>query len=115
LWSGEESMAQLARRTLRAVLATIVALALFGAVAVAGGFDAAFIDFHELVFHNDYWQLDPAHDHLVQMFPEGFWLFATVLLCGLIAVQCLAFGGGAWLYLRRHGDRAAPEDAAGSP
>lgn len=122
LWAGEESLAALARRTVQAVLGTIAALALFGLIAVTGGFDAAFIKFHELVFHNDYWQLDPSRDHLVQMFPEGFWLFATLLLCALIVVQCLAYGGGAWLYLRSHrpvhleGERdAARKTASESP
>jgi integral membrane protein (TIGR01906 family) len=115
LWAGEESIEDVARRTVRAVLATVVALGLFGAVAAAGGFDAAFIKFHQIVFHNDYWQLDPARDHLVQMFPEGFWLFATLLLCGLIALQCLVLGGGSWLFVlhrtrdagktSEHGDR----------
>lgn len=109
LWAGEESLSTLARRTVRAVLATLALLLLFGAVAAAGGFDAAFIKFHQLVFHNDYWQLDPARDHLVQIFPEGFWLDATVLLCTLIAVQCAAIGGGAWLYLRRHGETSGDE------
>jgi integral membrane protein (TIGR01906 family) len=102
LWAGEESLAMLARRALRAVLATLVLLVLFGVVAAAGGFDAAFVTFHQLVFHNDYWRLDPTRDHLVQMFPEGFWLDATVLLCLLIAAEALLLGGGAWLYLRRH-------------
>jgi integral membrane protein (TIGR01906 family) len=112
LWAGEESIASLARRTVRAVLATLALLLLFGAVAAAGGFDAAFIKFHEIVFHNDYWQLDPSRDHLVQIFPEGFWLDATVLLCTLIGLQCMTIGGGAWLYLRRRAGFPAEEPAA---
>jgi len=117
LWAGEESLADLARRTLRAVLATIVLLVLFGVVAAAGGFDAAFVTFHQIVFHNDYWRLDPTRDHLVQMFPEGFWLDATVLLCLLIALEALTLGGVAWLYLRRHPARAGtpPETPRPSP
>lgn len=101
LWAREESIAALARRTVRAVVATILLLVVFGLTAAAGGFDNLFIQFHELVFHNNYWQLDPTRDHLVQMFPEGFWLDATVLLCLLIAAASLLIGGGAWLYLRR--------------
>lgn len=101
LWAHEESIAELARRTVRAVVATIVLLVLFGLTAAAGGFDNLFIKFHQLVFNNNYWQLDPTRDHLVQMFPEGFWLDATVLLCALIAALSLLLGGGAWLYLRR--------------
>ena len=29
--------------------------------------------FHLIAFDNDLWKLNPARDHLIQMFPEAFW------------------------------------------
>ena len=43
-------------------------------------FGPLFTLFHQLSFSNDFWQLDPARDVLVQLFPFNFWLEATVLL-----------------------------------
>lgn len=36
--------------------------------------------FHPLLFSNDFWMLDPRTDHLIQMFPFGFWRDTAVLL-----------------------------------
>ncbi|HLZ70456.1 MAG TPA: TIGR01906 family membrane protein [Dehalococcoidia bacterium] len=102
LWAREESLAALARRALTGSAATVGLLILFGAVAATGGFDAAFIKFHQIAFPgNSDWQLDPLHDHLIQMFPEGFWRDATILIVLLILAQAALIAGGAWLYLRR--------------
>jgi len=101
LWAGEERLTVLARRTLQACAGTVLAMVAFGAVA-ATGFDSLFLRFHELSFGNDFWQLDPARDHLVQMFPEGFWLDATLLIAGLTVAEVCLLGGAALLYLHRH-------------
>jgi integral membrane protein (TIGR01906 family) len=47
-------------------------------IAVAGvfavvAFDAAFEVFHRLFFSAGSYSFDPAHDRLVQLFPEQFW------------------------------------------
>lgn len=53
-------------------------------------FSHFFFFFHQLVFTNDYWLLDPAFDNLVVLFPESFFLWyflfviGTVLLFGII-------------------------------
>lgn len=102
LWAREESLESLARRALTGAAATVGLLILFGLVTAMGGFDAAFVKFHEIAFSgNSDWQLDPLHDHLIQMFPEGFWLDATMLIALLIVAQAALIGGGAFLYLRR--------------
>ena len=112
LWAQEESLLTLARRARRGALATVVALLAFGGVTAAGGFDSAFIWFHQRVFNNNDWQLDPLRDHLVQMFPEGFWLDATVLISALTLLEVALIGGVATLCLRRHG---APQQSAAAP
>ncbi len=45
-------------------------------------FDQLFLDFHLISFANDFWQLDPARDYLIRLFPEGFW-YDTALYCAL--------------------------------
>ena len=55
------------------------------------GFSQTFYFFHVIAFTNDLWQLDPARDVLIQMFPEGFFFDATMVLGGLTVIQ------GLWL------------------
>jgi integral membrane protein (TIGR01906 family) len=63
----------------------LVALALAGAALL--GFDRLFTQFHVLSFRNDFWQLDPRADHLVQMYPLPFWQLAAALFLGLTVVE----------------------------
>lgn len=107
LWAREEGIEALARRTLLTCLVTVGLIVAFGVVAATGSFDALFIRFHELSFGNNFWQLDPARDHLVQMFPEGFWQDATLLIAGLTVLEALLIGGVSFLYLR-HRPAASP-------
>jgi integral membrane protein (TIGR01906 family) len=114
LWAKEESLECLARRALTGAAATVGLLIVFGLVTAMGGFDAAFVKFHQLAFPgNSDWQLDPLHDRLIQMFPEGFWLDATLLIALLVVAQAALIGGGAFLYLRhlRRAQRPAPSPA----
>ncbi len=111
LWGREERLTALAGRVLKASAATVALIAAFGLLAATGGFDALFIRFHELSFSNNFWQLDPARDHLVQMFPDGFWLASTALIGGLTILECAVLGGISFLYLRRHHEA----DAAAFP
>ena len=94
-------------RQLARALATGAALtlALVGATAVLAylGFDAAWRQFHFLAFTNDLWELDPDTDHLIQMFPQGFWYDITLLIGAFTILQALLIGGvsGVYLYLTR--------------
>ncbi len=72
IWAREGTLRGLAAQVLIAGLASLVVIGAVGAIAVAG-FDESFTQFHEIAFDNDLWQLDPATDHLIQMFPEEFW------------------------------------------
>lgn len=107
LWSRERSMRQLARQLVVAGAATAGGLALV-AVAVLVGFDSLFEQFHLLSFSNDFWKLNPATDHLIQMFPQGFW-FDVTLGVGVLSVMeggLLALTG--YAYLLWHNRRAGP-------
>ena len=56
---------------------TLTLLAVFGMLALVD-FESLFIKFHQLSFANDFWQLDPRTDYLVRIFPDSFWIDATV-------------------------------------
>lgn len=98
LWSGEQSLRRLARLALTAGSLT-AALLTVGALAALVGFDQLFLQFHMLSFANDFWQLDPARDHLIQMFPQGFW-FDITLAVGVLSIMeggALALAGYGYL------------------
>ena len=112
-WNRQQPMAELARDVRVAGIATVVLLVV-AASAVVVGFDALFRQFHVLSFANDFWQLDPKRDHLVQMYPQGFW-FTVTLAIGLFSAAC---GGLLWLaafgyerYVRRAAPEPPPADA----
>jgi len=86
IWATEASLRLLARIILGASLFTLGLLALFGVLALLG-FDELFLRFHLVAFTNDLWKLNPATDHLIQMFPRDFWFDATMLVAGLTAVE----------------------------
>ena len=116
LWSAERSPRQLARDTL-------IGLAVGGGVGLAVGilaivgFDATWNQFHEIVFPNDLWRLDPDTDHLIQMFPELFWEEATLIVGALTVVQATALVilATAYLLLSRPRPSTASDVAADQP
>jgi len=86
------------------VLSSIVTIAL-GLAAIGltfVGFDSLFITFHQITFHNDFWQLNPRTDHLVQMFPFEFW-YDTMLDVALRVVVVTVILGVAGVALTRIG------------
>ena len=66
-------------------------------LAVRLDFNRAFTFFHIISFDNMLWQLDPATDNLIKLFPEQFFLNATVAIATrvlgalsvLLAASCL--------------------------
>lgn len=84
IWAREKSLRTLAVQSLIGSLLTIGFIA-FLAVFALSGFERAFERFHLIAFTNDLWQLNPATDHLIQMFPEEFW-FDVTILTGLLTV-----------------------------
>lgn len=107
LWSRERSMRRLAREGITAGIGTVGVLSI-AAVGVMLGFDALFEQFHLLSFSNDFWQLDPRTDRLVQMFPMGFWFDVTLAVGVLSVIQggAVALGGlGYIIWLDRQAEQ----------
>ncbi len=75
------------------------------------GFDRLFLAFHIISFSNDLWQLDPRQDYLIAMFPQGFFLDATLLIAFAIVIQSAALVVvPTYLMKRRH--QVAPNQDA---
>ena len=107
LWSRERSMRHLGDQAFLGGIITCVAL-LFAAVSMLFGFDRIFTAFHELSFANNFWQLDPATDHLVQMFPMGFW-FDVCMFVGFLTILEGALIAGAGYGYNRWSERGAEQ------
>ena len=80
----------------------VVALVVVVGVLSLTDFTALWTRFHQVAFRNDLWQLDPTRDYLIMLFPEPFWLTATLRLATTVALETaglaalgalLAFGG----------------------
>ena len=93
----------LAKRAMWGGGLTLLLLAAFGIVALAD-FDSLFIKFHQLSFANDFWQLDPRTDYLVRIFPDDFWVDATmwVAVRTITGAAALTVAGTAYLVYRRY-------------
>ncbi len=98
VWAREGNARQLAGQ---ALIGLALGAIVVGGVAIfaATGFNAAWARFHEVLFTNGDWQLDPRTDHLIQMFPEAFWRDMTVLLGVMSAVEATAIAIVSAVYL----------------
>ena len=115
IWARESSLRILAKQLLLSVLLSLAIIGGVGAFAFTG-FHESFDQFHRIVFDNDFWQLDPSRDRLIQMFPEPFW--EDAILWGGIAVLAqlgaLALLSATYLGLTRRS--AEPHDlTSGQP
>jgi integral membrane protein (TIGR01906 family) len=61
-------------------------------------FEGLFLQFHYLVFKNDYWY---APGNMTLLFPEGFWYTAALLCIGFMAFLAIISGLISIFYLRR--------------
>lgn len=61
------------------------------------GFDRLFILFHELLFTNDLWLMDPRTDAMIRMFPSQFFLRIAQEAGVSALIYGLAFTAAAWL------------------
>ena len=97
------------RRIRQSAVWTVVAIIGIGLVAALGGFDFLFLQFHLLSFSNDLWQ-GTADDRMIQLFPQLFFLQATLLI-GLAAIIEMGVAWvGATMSLRGLEPSDAPED-----
>jgi len=72
-----------------------VALLCFLGIFVVTSFDSFFITFHEIFFPQGNWQF-PFGDHMITLFPDGFWsnvttLVGLVVLILAIIIWCVGF------------------------
>ncbi|HLB29225.1 MAG TPA: TIGR01906 family membrane protein [Dehalococcoidia bacterium] len=94
----QRSLRTLARQAALGAILTALLVTGVGAVAIVN-FDWAFLQFHFLSFANDLWRLDPRTDRLVQMFPQGFWYDASLLVGLLTILEATLVATAAGLYL----------------
>ncbi len=71
-------------------------------------FEQLFLQFHLLSFANNFWQLNPATDYLIMLFPQGFWLDATIFCTLAVAGTAAILDGVAGGYLLFTRDKIAP-------
>ena len=98
IWAGEATARTLAYSLVRGSGLTIAVIVL-AAIGAAAGFDDIWNRFHLLAFTNDFWQLSPSSDHLIQMFPERFWQLAILIICAFTILEALALGAIAGIYI----------------
>ena len=65
----------------------MVALVVLVGVLSYLDFDSLWTRFHQIAFRNDLWLLDPSRDYLIMLFPEPFWLAATIRIATSVALQ----------------------------
>ena len=99
IWAGERSMRTLARQIVLSGLISGTIIVALG-VAVTIGFHRVSDQFHVIAFNNDFWQLNPNRDRLIQMFPEAFWEDITVWIGLATLAEVGVLAGVAALYLR---------------
>jgi integral membrane protein (TIGR01906 family) len=104
LWTGERSIAGLARLALAGVGFGVAVVGVVGVFALTG-FEQAWNTFHEIAFRNDLWRLDPDTDRLIQMFPEEFWQEATFIVAGLTFAEVTLVVAASLAYLVISRDR----------
>ena len=87
IWRGGFRSA-LARYLSLSGIITATGVVLVGLVSLVG-FAGLFRAFHLISFTNDLWILDPRTDYLIIMFPEGFFLDATIWIAGATLVEAV--------------------------
>ena len=80
IWSRKAAAAEMARGAKNGGLLTLGLLAFIAVFAVTS-FDWFFTTFHEIFFPQGNWQFPPG-DHMITLFPDGFWSDVTLLVGG---------------------------------
>jgi len=87
MWRGRFRSA-LARYLSLSGIITAAGVVLVGLASLVG-FAGLFRAFHLISFTNDLWLLDPRKDYLIIMFPQGFFLDATIWIAGATLVEAV--------------------------
>ncbi len=97
---GRPDLAAIVFRSIRrSAFWSVAAIIGIGLVAALGGFNFLFLQFHLLSFSNDLWQ-GTANDRMIQLFPQAFFLQATLLIGLATIIQMAIAWAGATISLR---------------
>ena len=99
LFERKESLLSISQETRISGMLGLVFL-VFTGVSSLLLFDQFFLQFHEIFFSNDLWQLDPKTDRLIQIYPRDFWFGALFVTASFVIFLLLTFSGMAHWYLR---------------
>lgn len=97
---GWQFMPLLRRMMIGAGIGTLITVISVG-VATAISFDAVFTQFHLISFANDLWLLDPNNSYLLRIFPENFFLDATLIIAGMTVIEFTVLFGLVWIFTSR--------------
>lgn len=112
-WGRRALRPRIAKSLLWGSIVTLAFLAIIGLASIIG-FDTAFTWFHELAFENNRWLLNK-NDYLLLMFPENFFLAATLIVAGMTVAEALVTGAVAWFYLRMNRRNGSPAERVQAP
>ncbi len=101
----------LKRGVIWSAIGAVAVVAVLGIISLID-FDAVFLQFHLLSFANDLWQLDPYRDYLLIMFPQRFFLDATLAIAALTIAEFGLISVGVWWLSRKFYPRADSAPAA---
>ncbi len=99
LFEKKESLPNISQETRMSGMLSLIILA-FAGVSSLLLFDQFFLQFHEMFFSNDLWQLDPKTDRLIQIYPRDFWFGALFVTACFVIFLLLIVSGMAQWYLR---------------
>ncbi len=97
-WRRERYWRQLARGIIGGS-GIALALMLVMGLGIVLNFDQLFLQFHLLSFTDELWQLDPARDYLIMLFPRDFWYDAAIFCALTTSGLAIILGGTAGGYL----------------
>ena len=99
LFERKESLLSISQETRISGMLGLVFL-VFTGISSLLLFDQFFLQFHEIFFSNDLWQLDPKTDRLIQIYPRDFWFGALFVTASFVIFLLLTVSGLAHWYLR---------------
>jgi integral membrane protein (TIGR01906 family) len=105
---GWQFMPLLRRMMIWAGIGTLITVVAVG-IATAINFEAVFTQFHVISFANDLWLLDPYNSYLLRIFPESFFLDATLIIAGMTIIEFMVLFGLVWVFASKS---QAPEGEA---
>ena len=91
-WGFRREGLRFLRRVSMAGAVGTVGLVVAG-IVLGLGFPVLFTLFHQISFRNDYWVLNPSEHFLVVLFPQRFWLEATLLLAFVTIAEAVTIWG----------------------